>query len=164
MAKLRSELESLQEKIVNNQEEEVQKLAGLVNSCVEKCNLSFNKVGKQVRDYEQIVRLLKEEKDTLSKECQRLNNIIEGEYSVWNIMHSKVIVLGQPSAKINIDVLMNLMNKSIDRNQDFTLDNLIRISFGVRKFLGLCASPFSPLIPPYTHAHTCMLNNETWAG
>ena len=80
MAKLRSELESLQKKIVNCQEEEVQKLAGLVNSCVEKCRLSFDKVGKQIQDYEQNVRLLKEEKDSLSREYQRLN-ITEGVYS-----------------------------------------------------------------------------------
>ena len=80
MAKLRSELESLQEKIVNSQEEEIQKLAGLVNSCVEKCCLSFDKVGKQIQDYEQNVRLLKEEKDSLSREYQRLN-ITEGVYS-----------------------------------------------------------------------------------
>ena len=79
MAKLRSELESLlQEKIVNSQEEEVQKLTGLVNSCVEKCRLSFAKVGKQIQDYEQNVRLLKEERDSLSKECQHLKNTIEG--------------------------------------------------------------------------------------
>jgi hypothetical protein len=69
MAKLRSELESLQEKIVNNQEKEVQQLASLINSCVEMCHLSFAKVGKQIQDYE----LLKEENGRLSKECQRLN-------------------------------------------------------------------------------------------
>ena len=78
MAELRSELESLQEKIVNSQEEEVQKLAGLVNSCVEKCCLSFAKVEKQIQDYEQNVRLLKEERDSLSKEYQHLKNTIEG--------------------------------------------------------------------------------------
>ena len=78
MERLRSELESLQEKIVNSQEEEVQKLAGLVNSCVEKCRLSFVKVGKQIQDYEQNVRLLKEERDSLSKECQHLKTTIEG--------------------------------------------------------------------------------------
>ena len=73
---LRSELESLQEKIVNNQEEEVQKLAGLVNSCVEKCRLSFAKVGKQVQDYE----LLKEENERLSKQL----NVIEGTFFCYN--------------------------------------------------------------------------------
>jgi RNA polymerase-binding transcription factor DksA len=85
MAKLRSELESLQEKI---QEREVQvlELAGLVNSCVEKCHLSFAKMGKEVRDYEQSVRLLKEEKDSLSKECEHLKNISEGAYILCNNM------------------------------------------------------------------------------
>lgn len=86
MAKLRSGLESLQEKIVNSQEEEVQELAGLVSSCVEKCRLSFDKVGKQIQDYKQNVKLLKEENEHLSKQCQRLNNIIEGAYSAYDIM------------------------------------------------------------------------------
>ena len=84
MAKLRSELESLQEKIVSSQEEEVQKLVGLVNSCVEKCRLSFDKVGKEIQGYEQNVRLLKEEKDSLSRKYQRLN-ITEGVYSACKL-------------------------------------------------------------------------------
>ena len=79
---LRSELESLQEKIVSSQEEEVQKLAGLVNSCVEKCRLSFDKVGKQVQDYE----LLKEENERLSKQL----NVIEGTFSVTIMGNSDV--------------------------------------------------------------------------
>ena len=74
---LRYELESLQEKIVNNQEEEIHELVGLMKSCVENCRLSFNKVGKQVQGYEQNVKLLKGEKDSLLKECQRLNDIIK---------------------------------------------------------------------------------------
>lgn len=65
MAMLRYELESLHEKIVNNREEEIHGLAGLVKSCVEKCRLSFNKVGKQVQGYEQNVKLLKGEKTAL---------------------------------------------------------------------------------------------------
>jgi uncharacterized protein YutE (UPF0331/DUF86 family) len=85
MTKLRSELESLQEKIVNNQEKEVQQLAGLVNSCVETCRLSFDKLGKEVKDYDQNIRLLKEENERLSKEYQCLNNINEGAYSVCNM-------------------------------------------------------------------------------
>ena len=85
MVKLRSELESLQEKIISSQEEEVQKLASLVNSCVEKCRLSFDKVAKEIQDYEQNVRLLEEEKDSLSREHQHLN-VIEGVYSACNIM------------------------------------------------------------------------------
>ena len=86
MAKLRSELKSLQEKIVNSQDEEVQELAGLINSCVEECRLSFAKVGKQVQDYEQNIKLLKEENEHLSKQYQHLNNIIEGVYSACDIM------------------------------------------------------------------------------
>jgi cell shape-determining protein MreC len=82
MALLRSELKSLQEIVVNNQEKKVQELADLVDSCVEKCRLSFDKLGKQFKDYE----LLKEENERLSKECQRLSNISEGAYSVCNIM------------------------------------------------------------------------------
>ena len=89
MAILRSALESLHEKIVNNQEGEILGLADLVKSCVEKCHLSFDKVGKQVQDYEQNVKLLQDEKDSLLKECQRLNDVIkQGAYSVCNIMMS----------------------------------------------------------------------------
>ena len=70
IAVLRSELESLHEKI---QKEETQGIAGVIKSCVENCHLIFDKVGRLVQSYEQ----LKEEKDCLMEQCQRLKDIIE---------------------------------------------------------------------------------------
>lgn len=70
--------------MINNSEEVVQGLASLVKSCIEKCRLSFDKVGKQVQDYEQKIKQLSDEKDRIFKEWQYLHkqgaNIA---YNVW---------------------------------------------------------------------------------
>ena len=81
IAMLRSELESLYEKLFNNQQEEMKGLAAHMNSCIEKCRLCFDKVGKQIQTYEHSLKQLKEEKDDLLKQCQDLKNIEQGIYS-----------------------------------------------------------------------------------
>ena len=79
---LRSDLDSLYEKVTTVQEEEIQGLAHRVHICLEKCRLIFDKVGKEVEDYKRSTKQLKEERDHLLKEHQRLNDIIEqGLYS-----------------------------------------------------------------------------------
>ena len=77
MAMLRTDLESLHRKMIDTSEEVIQGLSGLVKSCIEKCRLSIDKVGKQVQEYDQNVKQLSDEKDSLLKECQCLDSIIK---------------------------------------------------------------------------------------